>query len=101
MRTFGLIGNPLSHSFSEKYFSEKFKKEKITDSEYRLFPLQDISDISSVLKNNSGLRGLNVTIPYKESVISFLDELNETAEAVGAVNCVKISRKPGVESQKL
>ena len=89
MRIFGLIGYPLSHSFSEKYFMDKFKKENIYDTEYKLFPIQNISEINELIKNNSSLCGLNVTIPYKESVIPFLGELDETAKAIGAVNIIK------------
>ncbi len=90
MRLFGLIGYPLGHSFSQKYFSEKFIREGITDARYELFPLPDISGLKQVLKDHPDLCGLNVTIPYKESVIPFLDELDETAKAVGAVNCIRI-----------
>lgn len=89
-RTFGLIGYPLSHSFSKKYFTEKFDKEKISDCEYNLYPIDSIAQLPQLIKDNPTLWGLNVTIPYKESVIPFLDELDETAKAVGAVNCIKI-----------
>lgn len=92
MRTFGLIGYPLSHSFSQKYFTEKFEREKITDAVYKLFPLKSINEFESLIKNNPDLLGLNVTIPYKEQIIPFLTELDETAKAVGAVNCIKIYR---------
>lgn len=88
MKTYGLIGNPLTHSFSEAYFSEKFKREKICGVRYRNFPLADIHDFPHLLAAVPGLAGLNVTIPYKESVIPFLDELDPEAEAVGAVNVV-------------
>ena len=90
MRLYGLIGYPLSHSFSRKYFIEKFRKENITNAEYKLFPLGKISGLPQLLFNNTDLYGLNVTIPYKEAVIPFLDELDETAKAVGAVNTIKI-----------
>jgi shikimate dehydrogenase len=90
MRLFGLIGYPLSHSFSQKYFTEKFGRENIADAEYKLFPLQDISALTALLHSHPDIRGLNVTIPYKEAVIPYLDELDETAKAVGAVNCIKI-----------
>lgn len=101
MKTFGLIGYPLSHSFSEKYFQNKFQKENIRNAEYRLFPLKNISEFTDLLKNNPSLCGLNVTIPYKEKIIPFLDQLDETAKAVGAVNCIKIIRpKPLPPSPK-
>ena len=90
MRMYGLIGYPLSHSFSQKYLTEKFRKENISDVQYKLFPLEEISDLSRLLLSNTDLYGLNVTIPYKEAVIPFLDELDETAKGVGAVNTIKI-----------
>jgi shikimate dehydrogenase len=90
LRAFGLIGWPLGHSFSKKYFSEKFSLEGISDAQYDLYPLASITDLPDLLRQNPGIKGLNVTIPYKESVIPFLTELDETARAVGAVNCIKI-----------
>lgn len=90
MRVFGLIGYPLGHSFSQKFFSEKFVREGITDVRYELFPLPEISGLPGVLNDHPDLCGLNVTIPHKETVIPFLDELDETAQAVGAVNCIRI-----------
>jgi shikimate dehydrogenase len=88
MRTFGLIGKTLSHSFSEGYFNEKFHKEDINDAEYKNFELNNISeftDLISKIKHS----GLNVTTPYKESVIPFLDELTPHAKAIGAVNTIQ------------
>lgn len=90
MNTYGLIGYPLSHSFSKKYFTEKFEKENISDAEYHAFPIEQIELLPQLIKDNPSLRGLSVTIPYKETVIPFLDELNETAKKIGAVNCIKI-----------
>lgn len=87
---YGLIGYPLSHSFSPGYFSEKFQREQI-DAVYRLFPLADIHELTTLLKDNPQLKGLNVTIPYKEAVIPFLDDIDEAAKAVGAVNCINIT----------
>jgi shikimate dehydrogenase len=87
MKTYGLIGFPLKHSFSGKYFTEKFQKEKIKSSEYRLFPLQNIEKFEDLRKQN--IAGLNVTIPYKEQIIPFLDELDEHAKAIGAVNVIQ------------
>lgn len=97
MRLFGLIGYPLSHSFSEKYFTEKFRRENITDAAYRLFPLEDLQQLPALLEANPELCGLNVTIPHKEKVIAFLDGLDETAKAVGAVNTIRIQRTPNTE----
>jgi shikimate dehydrogenase len=91
MKQFGLIGYPLTHSFSKKYFEEKFRRENITGCQYDLFPFENIAQLPALVKSHPQLKGLNVTIPYKESVISFLDELNETAQQIGAVNCITIS----------
>lgn len=87
---FGLIGFPLGHSFSEKYFTNKFTLESI-DASYQLFPLQEISDLKNLLKNQPGLKGLNVTIPYKQAVISMLDNISEEASNINAVNTISIS----------
>lgn len=87
---YGLIGYPLGHSFSKKYFTEKFIREGIVDARYELFPLPDVADLPRLLRDNPDLRGLNVTIPHKEAVIPYLHTLDETARAVGAVNCIRI-----------
>ncbi len=89
MRQFGLIGYPLSHSFSKGYFAEKFQKEGIADCQYDVFPLADIEDFVVFCDQHKHLAGLNVTIPYKEKIIPFLDELNDEAAAIGAVNTIK------------
>ena len=78
-RKFGLIGLPLSHSFSRKFFSEKFFKERI-DAEYFNFELENISQLSHVIGSHPDLEGLNVTIPYKEQVIKFLDSISAQEE---------------------
>lgn len=90
MRLYGLIGKTLSHSFSERYFTEKFKVEGIDNAEYRLFELESIDLLPSLIATHPTLAGLNVTIPYKESVIPHLDALSAEAKAIGAVNCIKI-----------
>jgi len=92
MRLFGLIGYPLSHSFSAKYFAEKFATENISDAEYHLFPLEDISMLPHLITKQPDLKGFNVTIPNKVAILPYLDEISEAAKAVGAVNCVKIAR---------
>lgn len=89
-RLFGLIGFPLSHSFSKGYFTEKFHNEGIKDSSYELYPLANIAQFPALLATQPELLGLNVTIPYKEAVIPFLDELEEEAKAIGAVNTITI-----------
>lgn len=91
-RTFGLIGYPLSHSFSKKYFTEKFEKEGISGCTYELFELPGLQQLPSLIRTTPALSGLNVTIPYKESVLPFLDALDENAEKTGAVNCIRITR---------
>ena len=88
MRTFGLIGKTLSHSFSEGYFNKKFLKEDINDAEYINFELNNISELTDLISKMK-FSGLNVTIPYKESVIPFLDELTPQAKAIGAVNTIQ------------
>ena len=88
MNIFGLVGFPLSHSFSETFFSEKFFRENIKDCCYVNFPLENICDIVDLIKNTPDLSGLNVTIPYKQAIIPFLDGLSDEAQQIGAVNCV-------------
>lgn len=92
MRAFGLIGNNLSHSFSKKYFEEKFRKLKISDCAYSNFELKSITEFSELVKLNQNLIGCNVTLPYKESIIPYLNELSEEAKVIGAVNCIKIKK---------
>lgn len=87
---YGLIGYPLSHSFSATYFNEKFFREGIPDSRYELFEIEAIDELPHLLEKWPALRGLNVTIPYKESIIPYLDFVDPHAAAVGAVNCVKV-----------
>jgi shikimate dehydrogenase len=89
-KIFGLIGATVSHSFSKSYFDEKFFREGLRDYHYELFPLKNISDIESLLKDTKGLTGLNVTIPYKEQVLKYLDEVDGFAKKIGAVNVIKI-----------
>ena len=91
MRLFGLIGFPLSHSFSVNYFTKKFQREHIGDALYKAFPITDISLLPDLIKCHPNLCGLNVTIPYKEKVVSLLDELDETAREVCAVNCISVT----------
>ena len=88
MRIFGLIGKSLSHSFSPTYFKNKFDREQIIDAQYELFPLENIEEINALKNARANLCGLNITIPYKESIIPFLDEISEQAKAIGAVNTI-------------
>jgi len=98
MRKFGLIGLPLAQSFSKKYFTAKFEAEGI-DASYELFELQDIAEFTA-LKEHGDLSGLNVTIPYKEKVMPFLDYLDDTAAEIGAVNVIKFTIKNGLVTLK-
>ncbi|MGB0522705.1 MAG: shikimate dehydrogenase family protein [Flammeovirgaceae bacterium] len=89
MNTYGLIGKKLSHSFSKKYFTEKFQREHIAHSRYELFELPSIEHFTTLVTNNPSISGLNVTIPYKQEIIPFLDDLDELAFKIGAVNVIK------------
>lgn len=91
MDTYGLLGYPLGHSFSKSFFNEKFSNENI-DAEYINFEIPRIEDIMEIIASNKTLRGLNVTIPYKEKVISYLDELSPDARTIGAVNVIRVDR---------
>lgn len=101
MKQFGLIGFPLKNSFSENYFNSKFLSLALTDHAYRNFPIEHISEIKELLAKQPDLCGLNVTIPYKESVIPYLDELHKDAREAGAVNCIRINRNRHTGSMKL
>ncbi|WKN44104.1 shikimate dehydrogenase family protein [Tunicatimonas pelagia] len=97
---YGLIGYPLSHSFSKQYFTEKFQQEGITDSAYELFEIKTIDELPNKVLEQPNLRGLNVTIPYKQQVMKYVDELDPVAERIGAVNTVRVkkTRKVGFNS---
>ncbi|HBL75408.1 MAG: shikimate dehydrogenase [Bacteroidetes bacterium GWF2_42_66] len=95
MKTFGLIGHRLGYSFSKKFFSEKFEKENLKEHEYVNFELDSIDEFPGIFKKNPNLAGLNCTIPYKQQIMKYLDEINPEAAEVGAVNTVKIIRKDG------
>lgn len=92
MDKYGLIGLPLGHSFSMGYFNEKFESEHI-DAEYFNFEIPNIGELKAVLDTNPELKGLNVTIPYKQQIIPFLNEITKEAKEIGAVNVVKVTRK--------
>lgn len=94
MKKYGLIGFPLGHSFSRNYFNNKFADEKI-DAEYVNFEIPSIQDFRRVIEENPNIYGLNVTIPYKQQVIPYLDELDADAEEIGAVNVIKFIREAG------
>ncbi len=90
MRQFGLIGFPLSHSFSQKYFTEKFLKENISDAEFLNFSIPDVTAIETIFRDHPLLQGLAVTIPYKKSVIPYLNSVNDAVKEMAACNCIKI-----------
>lgn len=92
MRLFGLIGYPLEHSFSKKYFEEKFRQEGLDDCAFENFPLKNIEELRQVLAAHPQLRGLAVTIPYKKKVIRFLDEGTDAVRQMVACNCVKVDK---------
>lgn len=92
MDKYGLIGYPLGHSFSQSYFNEKFQNENI-DALYENFEIPSIENFPEIIETNPNLRGLNVTIPYKEKVISYLDVISPEAREIGAVNVIKVERK--------
>ena len=89
MKTYGLIGRNLSHSFSYKYFQEKFFKEQLSDCQYLNFEIEDISSLRELVRENN-IKGLNITIPFKEKAIPFLDKLSKDAAEIGAVNTIEI-----------
>ena len=92
MDKYGIIGHPLGHSFSKNYFNEKFHDEGI-DAEYINFDIQNIGNLPEVLATNPEIKGLNVTIPYKEKVLSYLDYISVEARAIGAVNVIRVEHK--------
>lgn len=94
MRLFGLIGYPLGHSFSASFFNKKFEQEGI-DASYRNFPLERITDFTALLEQEPGLIGLNVTVPHKQEIIPYLDNLSPVAEAIRAVNTISMKRPGG------
>ncbi len=90
MRKFGLIGYPLGHSFSKKYFTEKFAREGRSDCQFELYEFPQVTDFANLILQEKELEGLSVTIPYKEQIIPFLDALDPACEQIGAVNCIRI-----------
>lgn len=90
MRKFGLIGFPLGHSFSKKYFSQKFEKEGIEGCQFDLYEIPKVELFEKIVQENSELEGMAVTIPYKQEVMPYLDDLDPACKVIGAVNCIKI-----------
>ena len=98
MRKFGLIGYPLGHSFSRKYFSEKFIRENIRDCSYDNYPLESLDIFPDLISADPELCGLNVTIPYKTEILKYIDDTENGIEEIGAVNVLKIKR---IENKQL
>lgn len=96
MKKYGLIGFPLTHSFSKKYFTEKFKQEEIEDSSYELFELENLSDFPEFIKANTDLCGLNVTIPHKIGAVYYMNWIDNEAKKAEAINCIKIIQESAV-----
>ncbi len=96
MKFYGLIGYPLTHSFSKKFFTEKFDKEHIEDHVYDLYELGNLSDFPELLRANPKLCGLNVTVPHKIGVLRYMDWVSKEAKEVGAVNCIRITSESAV-----
>jgi len=90
MTTYGTIGFPLTHSFSKQYFTEKIQRERIPDAVYHSFPLLTIEEFPHFLADNPSLKGLSVTIPYKEKVLKYITHLSDEVKQIGAANCIKI-----------
>lgn len=95
MKLFGLIGYPLGHSFSKKFFTEKFEKEGLNDHQYVNFELESITQFPSIFEKHPDIQGLNCTIPYKQAVMEYLDEIDDETLQVGAVNTIKPIRIAG------
>jgi shikimate dehydrogenase len=90
MKRYGLIGYPLTHSFSKSFFEKKFDQENLSDARFDLFPMNDINEFSGLIQSTEGLKGFAVTIPHKKNILPLLNELDETAREIGAVNCVRV-----------
>ena len=95
MKKLGLIGYPLGHSFSKKYYLEKFQQENIKGIDYNLYSIENIEQFPDIFKFDDSFYGFNVTIPHKQSVIAYMNELSPEAAKMGAVNCIKLSKKDG------
>src|SRR5512138_901361 len=96
MRKFGLIGKSLLHSRSKEYFLQKFTREHLSDNVYKNYQLDNLKDIREFFSNQTYLKGFNVTTPFKVEIIKYMDDIDPVAYAIGAVNCVKISRNGNI-----
>lgn len=93
VKKYGLVGKNISYSFSKKYFTDKFERENLIDFSYENFDISTIDELENILNETQDLKGLNVTIPYKQSVFPFLNKINKKALKIGAVNTIKITKK--------
>ena len=93
MKVFGLIGKNIEYSFSKKYFTDRFANTNVVDAIYENFDLQSIEEFPKLIQDNPNIAGLNVTIPYKETIIPYLDSLSEKASQIGAVNVIRFTKK--------
>lgn len=100
MKTYGLIGYRLGHSFSRKFFTEKFERENLPEHEYVNFELDSINDFPAIFEQGKDICGLNCTIPYKQQIVQYMDEIDAEAAEIGAVNTVKITNRNGKQSLK-
>lgn len=90
---YGLLGKNISYSFSRKYFAEKFSKLELSKYSYENFDIPEIEEFPNIIKSIPHLKGFNVTIPYKESILPYIDKLSKKAKKIGAINCVKVTKK--------
>ena len=95
-RKYGLIGKNINYSFSKKYFNDKFLKENITNCSYENYDLQSVKDFKKIIKDNA-IKGFNVTIPYKEEIMEFINKIDPIAKKIGAINTIKIHNKNIIE----
>lgn len=93
MKLYGLIGYPLAHSYSKRYFTEKFRNENITDCEYRLFPMENLNSFHHLIHDYPELSGINVTLPYKKEIMNLVDFIDPKAREIGSVNAIRIVRR--------
>jgi len=96
-RVYGLIGKNISYSFSKQYFSDKFILGNLEDCTYENFDMQTIEEFPAIIANNPAIKGLNITIPFKETVIPYLNKLSKTAAQIGAVNVIRVTKKGNIK----
>lgn len=90
MKTYGIVGFPLTHTFSKIFFTQKFQKEGIPDTQYEIYPIGSAGEIKNLIAEDPSIAGLNVTIPYKQSILRYIDDLDKLPEGLKACNCIRI-----------